>query len=128
MPRAGILFGYFFGTRFEAVPEASEFARLSAGEAVWVVEFSYLGLRNGSLKLVRCTWPWNKEPWPFPSFSHRDPITGRYWRRRLDETDLATTLSQEPISEEEAIKLPEDGLAGAVFVEKRLSRLLGISN
>lgn len=103
------------------------FAGLRAEEAIWAIMFGYLGIRDGSWTIVHRSWPWSREAWPFPCFKNRDPITGRYWRRRIDESNLATMLHQEHISAEEADSLPQDGLAGAVFVEKRLSRLLGAS-
>ncbi|MGH7485682.1 MAG: hypothetical protein ACREMY_08785, partial [bacterium] len=45
---SGILFGYFFGTTFDHVPAAEQFAGLKAGQAVLVIEFGSLGLRSGT--------------------------------------------------------------------------------
>jgi hypothetical protein len=121
---SGILFGYFFGKRFGDVPGREKFPDLKAGQAVLVMECSSLGLRNGTWTHVSRDWSWDRAEWPFPWFRHKSSFTGRYTRRLIDETDLATMLREESVSEEEALTLPEDGLAGAEFLEKILSRLI----
>lgn len=93
------------------------------------MKFGPLGIEQGAWTYVPRQWMWNRNDWPFPWFRHQDPITGRYTRRRIDETNLLSMRQEEPVSEKEALKLPEHGLAGAGFIEARLSRLiLGSAN
>lgn len=127
-PRSNVLFGYFFGEKFDHIPGSDVFVGLDSSRAILIVKFSSLGLEDGSWTLVRCDWPWNREDWPLPDFRYHDTLTGRDWRRRLDESDLTRMIHQELVSKQEAARLPEQGLAGSRFLEQRLTRLINETN
>lgn len=127
-PRSGILLGYFFAETFDHIPGPGVFVGIDSSRAILIVKFSSLGLDDGSWTLVPRDWPWKRDDWPLPEFRYHDTLTGRDWRRRLDESDLTRMIHQELVSEQEAPRLPEQGLAGSRFLEQRLTRLINAVN
>ena len=118
----GIVVGYFFGQRFDIPPEAGE---VDPSDVVWISMF-------GDLGLVKREWPvigrlpgWRREDWPMPVFGRRESLTDRVLRVEYPDDEPNAVPRETRITEEEVAELPEDGLAGAGFVEKRMTRLLG---
>ena len=118
----GIVVGYFFGRRFDAPPEAGE---VDPADVVWIHSFGDLGLIEGEWPVIGRLPGWRREDWPMPAFGRRESLTGRLLRVEYPDDDPNGTPRETRISEAELADLPEDGLAGAGFVEQRMTRLLG---
>lgn len=122
-PKAALL-GYFFGPKRATLPNLDDVSGLGPGDAVWVAMFGHLGLRDGAWPILGQFNPWNRKDWPMPDFRRYEELTGRRFRVIYDDDDPAMLLREELASASEIANLPEDGLAGAGFVELRLTRLL----
>lgn len=119
----GGLLGYFFGPKHETVPTAEVIDTLDPLKALVVLKFGDLSLLSGEWPIVGSVTDWKRENWPLPDFVRKDDISKRAWRVRYSDDNLV-----QPISEESApydSPLQEDSIAGAGFVELRLTRLLG---
>lgn len=120
---AGVLVGYFFGPRHESVPDLDAAARLHPLDAVLVTKFGHLGLRSGK-------WPilgrqdWRRSDWPMPHFGRYEELTGRSWEVVYDDNDPNKLVTETLIADDVRVRLPDDGGAGAGWVEIRLTKLL----
>lgn len=121
----GVLLGYFFGPRREHIPTIDELDRLTPEAAIWVSRF-------GDLHLLEEKWPvigklakWDRDAWPTPTFARHEELTGRTYEVVYADDDPNQLLTERLISRDFAQGLPEDGMAGAGFVELRLTNLLG---
>jgi hypothetical protein len=120
----GVVAGYFFGQRFDEPPQPAELGGLTRDEAVWVKSFGDLGLIEGAWPVLGQIPGWRRDEWPMPVFGRKDALTGRLLRVDYGDDDPNSSPRETAVSEEEFAQLAEDGLAGAGFVEKRLTRLL----
>ncbi len=118
------LLGYFFGPAINSPPQLDEAASHTASRAVFVKMFSDLGLHEGSWPIIGYDPSFDSECWPVPDvFFLADAFGGLPWAVTYSE-DLEET-SRYRINLTEAESLPSDGFAGSVFIEKKLSSLLG---
>lgn len=120
----GAVLGYFFGSRYDTVPNIAEVGELSALDAVLIQIFGDLGLIRGAWPVFGRLPGWQREEWPMPAFGRREALTGRCFRVEYPDDDPNGRPREVPISSEECDRLPEDGAAGFAFVEARLTRLL----
>lgn len=120
----GPVLGYFFGPRYDDVPDLDEVARLEAVDNVLVQKFGDLGLIRGKWPVIGSLPEWRREGWPMPAFGRHEELTGRYLRVEYADEDPNSRPREVEISREEFEHLPEDGLAGFGFTEARLTRLL----
>lgn len=116
--------GYFFGPAYAQIPATDVLARLAPKDAVLVANFGDLGLLRGQWKVVGWIEPWQREDWPLPVFVRRDAVTGTPRKAVYREPNLNIEVELLPCSEEEAKRLPKDGIMGSGFVEIRLTKLL----
>lgn len=116
--------GYFFGPACAKIPSAEALVRLAPKDAVLVANFGDLGLLRGRWKVVGQIEPWQRDEWPLPLFVRRDVINGTPRKVVYREPDFHAEVELLPCSEEEAKRLPEDGVMGSGFVEIRLTKLL----
>jgi hypothetical protein len=123
--RGGVLLGYFFGPRREAVPPPSDLSDLQPSRAVLIRKFGHLGLRSGKWPIVGRTTDWDREAWPVPTFVRHEELTGRTYEVIYDEDDPNRVVREEPSTPEATRALPRDGLAGPGFLERQLAELLG---
>lgn len=121
----GVLAGYFFGPARTELPDLHDFIGAQPGEAILVARFTHLGLRNGSWPILGTLRDWNPEEWSPPGFIRHEELSGRTFRVHYDETDPAIPLRQEQVRLGDVQGEPEDGSMGHIFVQQRLSRLLG---
>ena len=120
----GTLLGYFFGPIRNAAPKLSEVGNLEPTSAVWVSMFGHLGLLGGIWPIVGKSPQWQRENWPIPAFYRVDPIYGKMkFKVIYDDNDPGKIIQEIRLPETAETGLP-DGLAGAGFVEEKLSRLL----
>ncbi len=119
----GVLCGYFFGPRHDAVPDVEAVAGLHPLDALLVTKFGHLGLRSGKWPIMGQT-DWRRSDWPMPHFGRYEELTGRSWEVVYDNDDPNRVLSESQVSDDVRDRLPDDGLGGAGWVEIRLTRLL----
>jgi Immunity protein 26 len=125
MPRKeGVLLGYFFGPRRQAVPKLEELSGLSASGAVLVEMFGDLGLIRGMWPLLGRVTGWDRSAWPTPAFGRFEELTGRAFKVIYDDTNPNRVVREERIDPSELADLPQDGLSGAEAVEIVLTSLL----
>ena len=98
---------------------------LEPSNAVLIRRFGDLGLVEGQWEVLGSDPGWDRDRWPVPGFGRREELTGRSWRVEYSDADGIELLGEMIVSDAERERLPEDGLAGAGFVEQRLTRLLG---
>lgn len=123
MDGKGSVLGYFFDERYDDLPELAKDS-LSAVDNVLIQKFGDLGLIRGSWSVIGRIAPWRRHEWPMPAFGRHEELTGRFLRVEYDDDDPNSRPSETEVSPEELEHLPEDGLAGFGFIEKRLSRIL----
>jgi hypothetical protein len=123
--RLGTL-GYFAPRAFEGLPSIDD-AKFPPADAVWVGLFGDLGITKGDWPLIGMVPEWRREKWPLPVFARVSELSGRSFRVSYDDA-LASQPNVTSATAEEVVALPEDGLAGAGFVEQRLGRLLGVGS
>ncbi len=124
---AGVLLGYFFGPKRDSMPTVDDIRQLGRDEAVWVQRFGHLGVLGGEWPVLGRTPAWNRSEWPMPAFRRIEELTGRSIRVEYSDEDPSTWLTSERVDPGAVVGLPDDGVAGAVYVQERLERLLGDS-
>ena len=64
----------------------------------------------------------DEKKWVIPVFTKQDILTKKYYSVQVNE-DL-DEISQKEINEEESFRMYKTGLAGSVFMERFLSKLI----
>jgi hypothetical protein len=123
-PRSALL-GYFFGPRRNEVPTMEDVERLAPSSAALICKFGHLGLRDGKWPIIGRAAAWDRQAWPTPTFARYEELSGRTYEVTYADDDPNRVIAERLITREAAQTLPEDGLAGAGFVEIRLTDLLG---
>jgi hypothetical protein len=114
----GRALGYFLGPRLQSVPTLPPEVELASSDAVRVSIFGDLELLRGKWKVVSRVAGWDPARWPVPAFCRNGHMLVRY-------DDSLAVVSEEMASHDECASYPEDGLAGAGYVEITLTRELG---
>jgi len=127
MDGKGSVLGYFFGHRYDEVPDLAHVGELNAVDNVLVQIFGDLGLIRGKWPVLGRLRVWRPEEWPMPAFGRHEELTGRYLRVEYADDDPNSRPREVEVPREEYQHLPEDGLAGFGFTEARLTRLLAAS-
>lgn len=127
-PRGAILGAYFFGKRYDCVPELSELNSLQPEDAVKILQVGDLGLINGEWTVIGRFPDWDRSKWPIPKFLMREPITNRCWMITYSDDDPNRMISRQLITDEKAEGLEPDVLSGYKAAEKILSKLLSSRN
>jgi hypothetical protein len=120
----GGMFGYFFGPKRAEVPALEDVAGLAPADAVLVGTFGDLGLIRGTWPLLGPCPHWERDRWPMPPLIRYEELTGRSFRVYYADDDPNHVIREEQIPPGATRDGPEDGLMGAGFVEKRLTRVL----
>lgn len=123
-PKAALL-GYFFGPRRSEVPILSDVAELDPAHAVLVGMFSHLGLTQRQWPIIGRLDNWDRTSWPMPVLFRHEELSGRSFRVYYDDDDPNKLIREEQVLPGEPDQGPMDGLMGAGFAEKVLTRLLG---
>lgn len=115
---SGICLGYFVS------PEMSDRVdHLQSGDSIYICMFDDVHLAEGLWPIVGTVDPWVREDWPLTDFYRVEEFTGR--SLRVVYKDDLNTLAREFVDMDAPDSgIPEDGLAGPVFVEERLSRIV----
>ncbi len=120
-PKGKILFGYFFGPRFETNAAPSNDLRPDA--ALLRLRFGALGLQNGSWPILGRLPCWKRTEWPISIFIRRDPLGKRKPRLvRYDDSDPSRIEYEHPLDKD--AELQPDSLSGYGLVEIKLTKLL----
>jgi hypothetical protein len=122
--RQGVLFGYFFGPRREAVPGLDEVGELGPADAVLVGRFGHLGLKRGTWPIIGRSADWRSADWPMPALVRYEELTGRSFQVFYDDDDPNKLVREVAVPPGVAEQAPKDGLMGAGFVETVLTRSL----
>jgi hypothetical protein len=109
----------------DQVPALEDLGALTATSALWVCRFGDLHLLDGQWPVIGKTADWGRDAWLMPEFARYEELTGRTYKVKYADDDPNRLMSERPTSEQAARSLPEDGMAGAGFVEVRLTSLLG---
>lgn len=125
--RKGVLFGYFFGPRRNEIPTLADVRSFDASEAVLVSKFGYLGLRDGDWPILGRLTDWDRRAWPMPPLIRYEELTGRTFKVVYDDSDPNKLLREEPVAPGVQEQGPKDGLMGAGFAQKVLTKLLASS-
>lgn len=126
--RGSAVVGYFFGPRFISVPTLVEVGKRSPEDAILCGRFSFLGLRDGKWVILGRNPAWDPSEWPMPRFFRHEPITGRVFERLYDGKNPGKLVGERRVSAEEAERGVVDSSMGALFVENKLSKLLGVES
>ena len=120
----GILFGYFFGPAQARVPEKGDVVASKPNEAVLIGQFGHLGLSSGTWKLLGSLPQWDRTQWPaVPLIRYEEPA-GRTYRMVYCDVDPGVVISEERVTPGPDEQGPRDGLMGAGFVERGLTKAL----
>ena len=116
--------GYFYNGVFDNVPDLSMTLNLEFKNPIYIREFGFQGLKSGKWKIIGRYPNFKREFFPLPRFIRHvppfKPILVQY-DENLNE------LESTPIKDEDLKKyagLPETGLGGAGYIEKKLEMLL----
>lgn len=123
--RTRVLFGYFFGPSLAGLGTDLNLPDKSPSDAILVGQFGDLYLSKGRWQIVGRVEPWSRAAWPFGPLGRIDSLVpGRAYRVWYDNDNPALVTRKETCEPEDILGLPNDGVMGAEFVERRLQRLL----
>lgn len=119
--------GYFFGPRFEGIPEDTLTCSLQPADAILITWFGDLGIIEGRWPLIDTTRAFNRSDWPVPIFGRLDALDPAHgWMTEYDQEDDGTgaVIREVRCRAENLVNLPRDVDSGADAVGIRLSQLL----
>ena len=122
MDRKGAILGYFFDTRWGALPQLEKLKELTASQAAFVRVFGDLALIKKEWYVLGRTSNWIRDNWPVPTFGRMAELDGSAWKVEYSDEDFSRPIRETAISIEECSKLPKDALLGARAVEGLLRR------
>lgn len=122
----GIVIGYFFGPRKEAIPAIDDLPPFNLADADFVSEFGDLGLIEGKWQVIGARRDSDPSPWPMPIFRRYDAVTGKLSLVTYNDRDLKRefTVRQSEVGDQDVDALPRFGLCGAGAVELVLTAIL----
>ena len=119
----GVVVGYFFNDRLTSLPQVHQLDEMRPDDAGTVQRFGDLGLLNGRWPVLGRLSDWRRDDWPVPAFVREEPLTGRLLRVDYDDDDPSALAQEVEISKDEAANLPQDGLAGFDYMQRRLEQM-----
>lgn len=121
-----LFLGCYFPFVFPRAPELAELPEFTLEDSIYISRTSALKISTGEWKSVARIADWSDSEWPMPRFHIRPRVEGGRWMAEVfDEDDCERPIRREVIDDPTvAIALPEEGLAGNVYVEQRLSKLI----
>jgi hypothetical protein len=122
-PRKAVLVGYFFKPLHLSLPTKSDTHELKAQDAFYIARFSHLGFVLDNWPVIYRPDDWKREEWPMPPFGRLfDFVPGAGFVTTYDDKEILRTVSERAVSAEEAMRMPQDGGAGCVFLQNVLER------
>lgn len=119
--------GYFFGPRYEDIPDEQVTWLKKPSDAILVAWFGDLGIIEGRWPLVPSTRPFRREAWPVPKFQRIDalrPDKGWLVEYSSEDSGVGEPIRETYCDAEELVGLPSDDLLGYGAVEIILTKLL----
>lgn len=119
--------GYFFGPRYERVPDEAETWNKRPEDAIYITWFGDLGIIWGRWPLIPSTRPFRREEWPVPKFHRIDslnPNKGWLVEYRQDDDGRGLPERETYVDIKDIAHLPRDATAGAGAVEITLTKIL----
>jgi len=120
--------GYFFGPRYENIPDEQETWHKQPSDAILIAWFGDLGIILGQWPLISTTRPFRREEWPVPKFHRLDALDpSKGWLVEYDQETSGLYLAgrrETYLNARELVGLPKDSLLGYGAVELVLTKLL----
>ena len=112
---------YFYNKRFKKEPAKNDFY-ISDYKVCYISRASTLGLKNGAWKILFPLDEFDKSKWEIPVFIRKDVLDKSLRKIYYDEN--LKEVNDQYVKKGENVKgLPEDGLAGYVYVENVLEKI-----
>jgi hypothetical protein len=124
MDSKGGVIAHFFGPPSESPPSIEAARGRRPEDAILIANMGDLGLVRGEWPVLGKMGPWDRGAWPVPVFVRRDVVSSTPKKVIYREPDFNTEAQLLPCTEEEAQRLPKDGILGYGAVEIRLTKLL----
>jgi hypothetical protein len=119
-----ILLGYFWRDRLASCPLVGQVPVLRPPDAIKIVRFGALSLRNGEWVVVGRIPDWNRIDWPMPKFVRHEDFSKRAFLVTYADNDPSQRVSEERCDRGVNAYEP-DSLLGAGYVELMLTQLAG---
>jgi len=119
--------GYFFGPRYEGIPDEQETWHKKPSDALLIAWFGDLGIIWGRWPLIPTTRPFRREEWPVPKFQSIDslnPNKGWLVEYRQDADGWELPMRRIYCDVKDLAGLPKDGVYGSEAIEIVLTQLL----
>jgi len=119
----GTLLCYFFKTIYSKPPTKNEINYIINDEILYVKQVTNMGFKDDTWIEIGKLDSIDEKIWVIPVFTKQDILTKKYYAVQVNE-DL-DEISQKEINEEESFRIIyKTGLAGSVFMERFLSKLI----
>lgn len=118
----GILLCYFFKTIYSKPPTQDEIDFVINDEILYIKQVTDMGFKDNTWIEIGKIDFIDEKKWVIPVFTKQDILTKKYYSVQVNE-DL-DEISQKEINEEESFRMYKTGLAGSVFMERFLSKLI----
>lgn len=122
--------GYFFGPRYETIPDEQETWRKQPSDAILIGWFGDLGIIWGKWPLIPSPRPFRREEWPVPQFKSIDslnPHKGWLVEYSQENGGEAIPVRRVYCDASDLKGLPHDGVYGYEAIENVLTKLLSES-
>jgi hypothetical protein len=119
--------GYFFGPKFQTIPDDKDTLDKQPEDAVLITQFGDMGLVNGSWPLIHSSRQFLKDEWPIPKFGIKLPnLPGKGFVREYVQNVIGELILKKEtlVDQLSIINLPVDRISGGGAVEIRLTDLI----
>tara|TARA_R110002020_G_scaffold233021_1_gene444673 strand:+ start:1832 stop:2299 length:468 start_codon:yes stop_codon:yes gene_type:complete len=121
----GLVFGYFFGPRFNSLPDEADVVRINTKDAILIGQFGDIGLQKGEWPIISRITNWERKSWPMPLFTSSAEFDDYITVTEYDDDTLDTkSVTTRHRSEFDHVELLKDQVMGYGSVEKKLTILL----
>ena len=122
----GVVFGYFFGPKFENAESGIVDKALTAQNAIFIGKFGDLGFLKGEWPIIGKIEPWVRADWPLPPLLRTDERAQIGFISYYDDNSLRCLREEKiKLGDVDIHKFPEDSLLGYGAAEIHLTKLLG---
>ena len=117
-----IALSYFFKKTFDQIPPCSQ-VKVDRSEIAWIKIISTMGITKGYWRIIGYDASFDSNEWPIPFFRNKSAINDQWYK--VSYNSQLEEIKREVVSNISEIQhLPDDGIAGTTFVEKKLLNLL----
>ena len=126
-PKGRIIVAYFFHRVWDAIPMMADLEHLTPSDAVLKAECGDLGLHQWHVASAGFDSAVRSQQVADACIREKTALGTEYLRVEYPSDSPGTKPRETSISEDEARTLPEYGMAGAGYIELKLTQLLGAS-